>query len=74
VAPPLPFTFVGMVERGTLAPQAYLAKGETLLIVGVGDVIDNKTYRVDALLPTAVTLTYLPLAKQQTLNAPGTGP
>jgi hypothetical protein len=70
VAPPLPFSFVGMVERGADRPQAYLAKGDVLLVVAVGDVIDNNNYRVDALSPTGVVLTYLPLRKQQTVNIP----
>jgi hypothetical protein len=74
VAPPLPFTFVGMVERGADRPQAYLAKGDALLVVAVGDVIDNNTYRVDALATTGVVLTYLPLNKQQTVNVPGGPP
>lgn len=73
-APPLPFSFVGLVEQGTAKPQAYLAKGDTLLIVAEGDVIDSNRYRVDKLLPAGVLLTYLPLGKQQTLNAPGAGP
>jgi hypothetical protein len=70
----LPFTFVGMVERGADRPQAYLAKGDALLVVAVGDVIDNNTYRVDALATTGVVLTYLPLNKQQTVNVPGGPP
>jgi hypothetical protein len=74
VAPPLPFTFVGMAERGADRPQAYLAKGDALLVVAVGDVIDNNTYRVDAMATTGVVLTYLPLNKQQTVNVPGGPP
>jgi hypothetical protein len=71
VAPPLPFVFVGMAERGADRPQAYLAKGEVLLVVAVGDFIENRTYRVDALSASGVLLTYLPLDKQQMVNAPG---
>jgi hypothetical protein len=63
-----------MVERGADRPQAYLAKGDALLVVAVGDVIDNNTYRVDALAATGVVLTYLPLNKQQTVNVPGGSP
>ena len=73
-APKLPFSFIGMVERGTAAPQAYLAKGDALLIVSAGEVIDNNTYRVESLTPNAVVLTYLPLGIPQTLNAPGVTP
>ena len=70
-APPLPFAFVGMVEKGTARPQAFLAKGEMLLIVGVGDVIDNNTYRVDSLSSQQIAMTYLPLNTPQTLNISG---
>jgi hypothetical protein len=66
----MPYAFVGMVERGTDKPQAFLSRGETLVVVAVGDVIDN-TYRVDSLTAKAVVLTYLPLGKQQTIQVPG---
>jgi hypothetical protein len=69
-APPLPFTFVGMVERGTGKPQAFLAKGDALHIVAAGDVVEEK-YRVETLTPTSVVLTYLPLSERQVLNASG---
>ena len=67
----MPFSFVGMVEQGAGKPQAFLAKGDSLLIVASGDVIENSTYRVDTLSPTSVVLTYLPLGKQQTLSVSG---
>jgi hypothetical protein len=73
-APPLPFTFVGMVERGAGPPHAFLAKGDQLLIVAAGDVIENNNYRVDSLSPTSVVLTYLPMGKQQTINVSGGAP
>ena len=73
-APKLPFTLVGMVERGAQPPQVYLSKGDMLLIVAAGEVIDNNTYRVESLLPNAVEFTYLPLGTKQTLNAPGAAP
>jgi hypothetical protein len=66
----MPYTFVGMVERGADRPQAFLSRGDTLLVVGVGDVIEN-TYRVDSLSAKAVVLTYLPIGKQQTIQVPG---
>jgi hypothetical protein len=66
----MPYTFVGMVERGADRPQAFLARGDTLVVVGVGDVIEN-TYRVDSLSAKAVVLTYLPIGKQQTIPVPG---
>lgn len=71
VPPPLPFSFVGMVEKGANGPQAFLAKGDTLIVVSQGDVIESGTYRVDSFSPTSVVLTYIPMAIQQTINAPG---
>jgi hypothetical protein len=58
-----------MVEHAEgMPPQAFLAKGDALLIVAAGDTIDNGTYRVDTLNPTQVVLTYLPLNMQQTIR------
>jgi hypothetical protein len=71
VAPPMPFTFVGMLESGTAKPSAFLAKGEALLVVSAGDVLDNNTYRVDRLSASEIVMTYLPLNIQQTLSVPG---
>jgi len=48
-------------------PQAFLARGEVLNIVKVGDVIDN-SYRVESLSASQVVLTYLPLNQMQTLS------
>jgi hypothetical protein len=73
-APPLPLTFVGMVEQGAGKPRAFLAKGDALLVVASGDVIENGVYRVDSLSPTSVVLTYLPLNKQQTIQVSGSAP
>jgi hypothetical protein len=69
--PTLPFSFVGMVEQGTGKPQAFLSKGDALLVVSAGDLIENNSYRVDSLSPTALVLTYLPMGKQQTINVSG---
>lgn len=73
-APKLPFTFMGLLERGPLPPQGYVTKGDTLLIVAAGDVIDGGTYRVESVDATAVVFTYLPLGTRQTLAAPGVTP
>ncbi|MDR3370141.1 hypothetical protein [Rhodoferax sp.] len=72
VAPPIPFTFVGLIERGTSQPQAFLSKGDTLLVVAAGDVIDNNTYRVDSLSAQQIVVTYLPMNTPQTLSILGT--
>lgn len=72
VAPPLPFAFFGMLESGASRPQAFLAKGDALLVVAAGDTLENNTYRVDSLGPQQIVLTYLPLNTRQTLNVSGT--
>ena len=71
VTPPLPFTFVGMLERGTAKPEAFLAKGDALLVVSAGDLLDNNTYRVDSLNTNEIVMTYLPMNVQQTLSVSG---
>lgn len=72
VAPPLPFTFVGLMEQGTAKPQAFLSKGDVLLVVAAGDVIDSNTYRIDTLSAQQIVITYLPLNTPQTLTILGT--
>ncbi|CAN5817975.1 hypothetical protein BH11PSE8_BH11PSE8_39950 [soil metagenome] len=73
-APPLPFAFVGMLERGNNQPQAFLAKGEALLVVAAGDTLENNTYRVESLTPQQIVITYLPMNTRQTLLVSGTVP
>jgi hypothetical protein len=70
-APPLPFVFIGMLERDTEKTKAFLAKGDALYVVSVGDVLDNNTYRIDSLTPSEMVVTYLPLNAQQKLNVSG---
>jgi hypothetical protein len=72
-APPLPFSFVGLLEQKSSRPTAFLAKGEALVIAGVGDVIDG-AYRVESLSPAGVVVTYLPLNQRQTLGPSGGTP
>jgi hypothetical protein len=72
-APPVPFSFVGLLEQKSSKPTAFLAKGEALVIAGVGDVIDG-TYRVESLSPTGVVVTYLPLNQRQTVGPSGGTP
>ena len=65
-APPLPFTFIGKsVADG--AWEVYLARGDRTYVVRDKAVIDG-TYRVDAIAPPVLTLTYLPLNQVQQLN------
>jgi hypothetical protein len=65
-APPLPFTFLGKaVANGEW--EVFLARGSETLIVHNQTVIDGM-YRIDAIAPPAMTLTYLPLNQVQQLN------
>lgn len=70
-APPMPFAFIGMLEKGPGKPAAFLARGEALLVVSAGDLLDGNTYRVERLNANEIVMTYLPLNVQQTLHVPG---
>lgn len=72
VAPPLPFSFVGLLEQGSARPQAFLSKGDVLFVVSAGEMLDGGTYRVDTLNAQQITITYIPLNTPQTLNILGT--
>ena len=69
-APPVPYRFVGKLEAKNAAPRAFLAKGEALLIVSAGDLLDN-LYKVESLGQTEVVLTYLPLNQRQSIPISG---
>ncbi len=71
VAPPLPFAFVGLVEKGTPRPQAFLSKGDELLVVSQGDLLDNGAYRVDAVGPGQIAFMHLPTNTKQVINLSG---
>ncbi|GGY85218.1 hypothetical protein ACFFTM_04750 [Pseudoduganella plicata] len=65
-APPVPFTVIGKgLADG--AYEVYLANGERTYVVRAKTVIDGM-YRVDAIAPPTLTLTYLPLNQVQQLN------
>ena len=65
-APPLPFAYLGKAaERGEW--EVYLSRGEKTYIVKNKMVIDG-VYRVDAIAPPTMTLTYLPLNQVQQIN------
>lgn len=65
-APPLPFTYVGKsLQDGVW--EIYLARGDRTYLVRDGMTLDG-TYRVDAIRPPMLTLTYLPLDQVQQLN------
>lgn len=65
-APPLPFKFIGKsLQDG--AWEVYLARNEQTYLVRDGATLDGM-YRVDAIRPPVLTLTYLPLNHVQQLN------
>jgi len=66
MAPPLPFTFIGKSVGGG-AWEVYLARGDRTYVARANEVIDGM-YRVDAIAPPILTLTYLPLNQVQQLN------
>lgn len=65
-APPLPFTVIGKgLANG--AWEVYLANGERTYVAHAREVIDGM-YRIDAIAPPTLTITYLPLNQVQQLN------
>jgi hypothetical protein len=69
-APPVPFTYIGKMERDNTW-EVYLARGDQTYVVHDQTVIDG-TYRIDAVKPPTLSLTYLPLKQAQTLTIGGT--
>jgi hypothetical protein len=69
-APPVPFRFVGLLEEKSAKPAAFIAKGDALFVVHVGDVVES-TYRVESFDSAQVVVTYLPLKQRQTIEATG---
>lgn len=65
-APPLPFTYLGKAAADG-SWEVFLARGDKTYVVRDKAVIDG-TYRVDAIAPPNLTLTYLPLNQVQQLN------
>ena len=68
-APPLPFTFLGKRHDGS-GWDVFLGRGDHTFIVREGATIES-SYRIDAIAPPTLTLTYLPLARSQTLSIGG---
>lgn len=65
-APPLPYSYVGKAqEKG--AWEVFLARGNETLIVRNQMVLDG-VYRIDAIAPPTLKITYLPLNQVQQLN------
>lgn len=65
-APPLPFTFIGSIERGGRR-TVMLMEGDELHLVGVRERIGDR-YRVERVTPTQIEFTYLPLQLRQVLE------
>lgn len=65
-APPLPFQFLGKAAADGQW-EVYLGRGEQTFVVHKGSQIDG-TYRIDAIAPPTLTITYLPMNQVQQLN------
>lgn len=65
-APPLPYSFIGKKQEDG-AWEVYLAVGDDTRVVRAHSVLDGQ-YRIDAIRPPTLSLTYLPLQQVQTLN------
>jgi hypothetical protein len=65
-APALPYAFVGKKQEGGVW-EVYVAQGDNVLVIRPNSTIDN-TYRVGAIAPPLMNLTYLPLNQIQQLN------
>jgi hypothetical protein len=64
-APPLPFTFLGRLIEGDQA-AVFVSSGDRNQVLRVGDVVGG-AWRVDAIEPTRMKFTYLPLNENQYL-------
>jgi len=69
-APPLPFKVLGQYSQGGQA-GVFLQYNDQNLVVHVGDTIAQQ-YKVESLSGTSLTLRYLPLDLQQTLDMSST--
>ena len=65
-APPIPYTYIGKkLEDGHW--EVYLALGDDTRVVHAQSTLDGN-YRVDAIAPPTMTVTYLPLKQVQTIS------
>jgi hypothetical protein len=65
-APPLPFSYFGrLTENGST--EVFVMRGDELISIAAGRNIDAE-YRVEAITPSAIRFTYLPLKTRQTLE------
>lgn len=67
VAPPLPYTFIGKALSDG-AWEVFLARGSDRTLIVRNQMVLDGAYRVDAIAPPVMKLTYLPLNQVQQLN------
>jgi hypothetical protein len=65
-APTLPFSYIGRQSQGGQV-EVFLAEGDQVHVVRAHTLLENG-YRVDAITPTAVSFTYLPMNATQQLS------
>ncbi len=65
-APPMPFTYLGKAQAGDTW-EVYLARGDKTFIVHDNSVVDD-VYRVESIKPPRLSLIYIPLNQQQSLD------
>jgi hypothetical protein len=66
-APPLPFTFIGKVQKPDGKLTLFLSDQNRVYLVHGGETLSH-TYHVDGIEHGKLALTYLPLKKKQYLN------
>lgn len=64
-APPLPFRYLGKIIDGDQT-AVFLIRGNDHYSITAGQLID-RTYRIERITDTAITITYLPLGTRQIL-------
>lgn len=65
-APPLPFSYVGKKQQAGQW-EVYLDQGELSFAVHAGETVGG-IYRVTKIVPPTITLLYLPLKQEQTMD------
>lgn len=65
-APPLPFRYIGK-QFADGVWEVYVAKSDRTLVLRSGDVLDQQ-YKVEAISPPTLVLTYLPMNQKQLLQ------
>lgn len=67
VAPPLPFTFLGKVQKADGKLTLFLADKDRVYLIHGGEILAH-TYHVDGIEHGKLVITYIPLKKKQYLN------